>query len=116
MQQPTDGPEQAGSTSHIGAIGRQISPKAAGPGSADCKLGSQAPIRGPASRIRRSLALRDRPRERRSDPKGRWKTYNSGVVLVQKFSRGTSSEGEENFGTTTPAVRHWPQPKHKQAG
>src|SRR3984893_7207247 len=88
MQQPTDGPEKAGSPSHIGAIGRQISPKAAGPGSADCKLGSQAPIRGPAPRIRRSLAIRDRLRKRRWDSKGRWKTYNSGLVLVQKFSRG----------------------------
>src|SRR5258708_39502433 len=42
---PRDAPELAGLTGHIGAIGRQISPKAAGPGSADCKFGSQAPIR-----------------------------------------------------------------------
>src|ERR1700738_5232846 len=88
MKQPTEGLQRAGSTSHIGAIGRQISPKAPGPGSADCKLGSQAPIRGPAPRIRRSLAIRDRLRKRRWDSKGRWKTYNSGLVLIQKFSRG----------------------------
>ena len=37
--------EQARSTGHNSAIGPQISPKAAGLGSADCKLGRQAPIR-----------------------------------------------------------------------
>src|SRR6266403_4770914 len=36
---------QARSTGHNCAIGPQISPKTAEPGSADCKLGRQAPIR-----------------------------------------------------------------------
>src|ERR1700682_5622149 len=104
MQQPTDGPEQAGSTSHIGAIGRQISPKAAGPGSADCKLGSQAPIRGPASRIRRSLAIRDRPRG-----EGRIRKDAGKPIILVWFWFRSSLEGQ------AAKVKRTSEPPHRRA-